>query len=394
MGPISKGGRRAAAASVLLSLLVLAPFVADAQIGPDVAGLEEAEEAKVEADRLVSAAVANRNQVEAELLATLERYQSLSFELSSVSARLARLSQHVATAREGLDAARESADRHGVEAYMQAVSMPGGLVWSSETIEEVMVAGRTLAILAEEYGDQAAVLAVTDRDLLALDREYQAEFRHVETLASQVETEAAALQQQFTLADRGVALAIGEALSADAAYRSELDQVEQARAAQEESERQAERATTTTALVATSSTSPTTTAAVATTATAGPNPTAPTSTAAVTTTAAGSISRTLKPAVEQWRPLVSSYFSPALVDQALSIIQCESLGDANAYNPYSGASGLFQFLPGTWAVTSVKAGFSGASVFDPEANIASAAWLTSYYQASGRSAWTAWHCVP
>ena len=91
---------------------------------------------------------------------------------------------------------------------------------------------------------------------------------------------------------------------------------------------------------------------------------------------------------------MSSYFSAAMVDQALSIIQCESLGDANAYNPYSGASGLFQFLPGTWAVTSGKAGFSGASAFDPEANIASAAWLTSYYQNLGRSAWTAWHCVP
>ena len=74
---------------------------------------------------------------------------------------------------------------------------------------------------------------------------------------------------------------------------------------------------------------------------------------------------------------MAAYFSPSMVDQALSIIQCESLGDPNAYNPYSGASGLFQFLPGTWAVTSVKAGFGGASVFDPEANVASAAWLTS-----------------
>src|SRR5688500_2843009 len=115
MGPISKGGRRAAAASVLLSLLVLAPFVARAQTGPYVADLEEAEEAKVEADQLVSSAVANRAAVEAELVATLGRYQILSFELSSVSARLARLSQHVAIAREGLDAARASADRHGVE---------------------------------------------------------------------------------------------------------------------------------------------------------------------------------------------------------------------------------------------------------------------------------------
>ena len=115
MGPISNGGRRAAAASVLLSILVLAPFVAYAQIDPsqieaEVADLEEAEEAKVEADRLVSVAVADRNQVEAELLATLERYQSLSFELSSVSARLARLSHHLAIAREALEAAAAVGD--------------------------------------------------------------------------------------------------------------------------------------------------------------------------------------------------------------------------------------------------------------------------------------------
>ncbi len=54
--------------------------------------LEEAEGAKEQAEGLVSAAVANRAEVEAELLATLERYQSLSFQLSSVSADLARLS--------------------------------------------------------------------------------------------------------------------------------------------------------------------------------------------------------------------------------------------------------------------------------------------------------------
>ncbi len=58
-----------------------------------------------------------------------------------------------------------------------------------------------------------------------------------------------------------------------------------------------------------------------------------------------------------------------MVEPALRVIQCESLGDPEAYNPYSGASGLFQFLPGTWAVIAPKAGFDGVSVFDPEANI-------------------------
>lgn len=367
MGPTSIGGRRAAAASVLLVLLLLAPFVAYAQTD-----LDQAEGAKEQAEGLVSAALANRNEVEAELLATLESYQSLSFELSSVSAGLARLSDLIGITGTALVAARQSVDRQGVEAYMQALSMPGGVVWSSDSIEDAMVAQRTLAILAGEDEDEAAALAVTERDLLALDQEYQARFRNVESLASQVQAKATRLQELFTLADMDVALAIGVALAADAAYRSALDEVEQARAAAEELERQAERDTTTTVVV-----------------TASTGTTTP-----VSTTAPGAISRTLKPAVEQWRPLVASYFSPGMVDQALSIIQCESLGDPNAYNPYSGASGLFQFIPGTWAVTSVKAGFAGFSVFDPEANVASAAWLTSYYQAAGRNPWTPWHCIP
>lgn len=79
-----------------------------------------------------------------------------------------------------------------------------------------------------------------------------------------------------------------------------------------------------------------------------------------------------------------AYFPADMVEPALRIIQCESLGDPDAYNPYSGASGLFQFLPGTWAVIAPKAGFSGVSVFDPEANIGAAAWLTAYYESLGR----------
>jgi soluble lytic murein transglycosylase-like protein len=80
------------------------------------------------------------------------------------------------------------------------------------------------------------------------------------------------------------------------------------------------------------------------------------------------------------------------VDQALRIIQCESLGDPEAYNPYSGASGLFQFLPSTWASTSPKAGFPDASVFDPVANIGAAAWLANRYDALGMSYWQPWSC--
>ncbi len=152
----------------------------------------------------------------------------------------------------------------------------------------------------------------------------------------------------FTLADSKVALAIGEALAADAAYRSALDEVERARAAEEQLKRQARASSTTT----------TTPVAVVTDTTRSPTlrwrplpPVEPLGRSSLPSSSGG----------RWWLP----YFDPIMVDQALSIIQCESLGDPNAYNPYSGASGLFQFLPGTWAVTSVKAGFGGAERLRP-----------------------------
>jgi soluble lytic murein transglycosylase-like protein len=96
--------------------------------------------------------------------------------------------------------------------------------------------------------------------------------------------------------------------------------------------------------------------------------------------------------VEQWRSIVQQHFPSARVDEALRIIQCESLGDPDAYNPYSGASGLFQFIPSTWASAAPKAGFAGSSVFDPDANIATASWLANRYHDLGQSYWQPWSC--
>ena len=62
--------------------------------------------------------------------------------------------------------------------------------------------------------------------------------------------------------------------------------------------------------------------------------------------------------------------SPA---ELLRVARCESNLDPSAYNPRSGASGLFQFLPGTWRTTP----FAGSSIFDPRANANAAAWMWS-----------------
>ncbi len=94
--------------------------------------------------------------------------------------------------------------------------------------------------------------------------------------------------------------------------------------------------------------------------------------------------------VEQWRPLVAAYFRPGDVDRALRIMQCESGGDPNIMHDFSNpasASGLMQHLGKYWARRSAAAGFAGASIFDPTANVATAAWLRD--QPGG---WGHWEC--
>jgi len=92
--------------------------------------------------------------------------------------------------------------------------------------------------------------------------------------------------------------------------------------------------------------------------------------------------------VEQWRPLVETYFAPHLVATAMCIMDAESRGDPTAKNPRSTAAGLFQFLKSTWdkvVPSSITGGsYSSGQVYDPEANVRAAAWLQA---AAG---WTQW----
>ena len=66
--------------------------------------------------------------------------------------------------------------------------------------------------------------------------------------------------------------------------------------------------------------------------------------------------------------------------QLLRVAWCESRYNPSAYNA-SGASGLFQFMPRTWAANSVRAGYGGASAFDPVASANVAAYMFSIGQA-------------
>ncbi len=68
-------------------------------------------------------------------------------------------------------------------------------------------------------------------------------------------------------------------------------------------------------------------------------------------------------------------------EDMLRVARCESVLDPNAVNATSGASGLFQFLDGTWARTP----YADQDVFDPVANAYATAWM---WAQGNRNEWT------
>ena len=82
--------------------------------------------------------------------------------------------------------------------------------------------------------------------------------------------------------------------------------------------------------------------------------------------------------------IIYDAFSPLgarAVQWAINVAYCESRYHPNSVNTDSGASGLFQFMPGTWAGTP----WASQSPFDPVANAQAAAWLYNRY---GPGRWT------
>src|SRR5438309_2839958 len=100
--------------------------------------------------------------------------------------------------------------------------------------------------------------------------------------------------------------------------------------------------------------------------------------AALPPVAAGSIQQIILNAFASMGPTAQAW--------ALRVAKCESNYNPLSVNRSSGASGLFQFLPSSWANT--PQGKAGQSVFDAAANAAGAAW---YYNATGRTG-SPWSC--
>ena len=89
------------------------------------------------------------------------------------------------------------------------------------------------------------------------------------------------------------------------------------------------------------------------------------------------------PGVAAVKQMIVQDFSPmgqAAVDWGLRVAACESGYNPNSYNP-DGASGVFQFMPGTFRGTP----YGSQNIFDASANVAAAAW---YYGRYGGGAWS------
>jgi septal ring factor EnvC (AmiA/AmiB activator) len=343
---------------------------------------EEAERQAEVAEGLVDSALAERAEVEAELAASISRISDLSAELSRFSLSLDTLRAQIGFADSELSGIKSDLETHAIDAYMTALVTPGVTFVNSSTVERAMVAGQVVDDVVTS-GKQRVDELVIKRDALEqLQIEYRSQQEQVAALREEVDAEVERLAALYDEADSAVGQAIREATAADAAHREALSAVDAAQAREAERRRQEERATTTTTPSSPDTTPP---------GTGSPATTSPPSTDPPDDGGGGG-NWDFPGAVEQWRSAVQQHFPAGRVEEALRIIQCESLGDPDAYNPYSGASGLFQFLPSTWATTAPKAGFSGASVFDPTANIGSAAWLANRYQALGMSYWQPWSC--
>jgi peptidoglycan hydrolase CwlO-like protein len=347
---------------------------------------QEAEAAERQAEAaagLVDTAVVRRAEIESELAVSIARISDLSAQLSAVSSDLDSLKSQIAFGDAELNGIEADIEIHAIDAYMDALVGPGVSFVNSANVEQAMVTGQVVGDVVTAGAARVNELVVRREALEDLQADYRVQQDRVAALRAEVDTEIEHLAALYDEADAAVGNAVREANAADAAHREALNAVDAAQAREEERRRQEERAPgTTTPPPEEEEDTPTTTTA----------PEAPDTTDGGGDGNDGGGGWDFPPSVEQWRSLVQAYFPSSRVDEALAILQCESLGDADAYNPYSGASGLFQFLPSTWASTSPQAGFSGASVFDAEANTGTAAWLANRYQELGKGYWSPWSC--
>ena len=87
------------------------------------------------------------------------------------------------------------------------------------------------------------------------------------------------------------------------------------------------------------------------------------------------------------RALISLYFLPEDVNQAVRVAWCESRFDPESIDLRTGGEGLFHHLPRYWSQRATQAGFTGSPPSDAQASTAAAAWAV--YEGGG---WDVFAC--
>ncbi len=394
--------RRAALAVSVFTLLTLSviavvtPVRAQTEVDDARQESERAADAADTAYEIVDAAVSERAEIEDRLFATLDRYQANAQLLAEFSASLERLNDTLAVAEARQESTRDSFEAQAVAAYMNAVGTAGVLVIDSATIETAMVTQETLGRTSRATLESLDGYLAFRNEVDSLRARTLQQAQETETVQADLDVDAAELEQLFAAANAEVATAYRAAVAAQADLTRANRRLSAAEAAATATTTAPPPTTSPPTTAAPSTTSSTVGASTSTTVAATSSTTAPTTTTTsqptTTTTTPSWPPIPINPKTASWRPLLEVHFAPDLVLDALVIIECESNGDPNAVNPYSGASGLFQFMPGTWAVASVEAGVGDRSVFDGEANIIAASWLAEYYRSRGYDPWRPWVC--
>ena len=330
--PRSVRGRRGALASALLVLLLAVPgFSAHAE---QPTGLETAREKLDSITQRVDAVNAERQRLDGELNALLGQLTVQHREMRAIEADLEATAGGVAALGSAIRSRQEALNRRAAQIYM---TPPVGLL-------DVLLSAQSLSD-ADDVIYFMASAAQNDEDLiLQLDSERT-------TLARQ-EAQLAALRNQGRGALDQLDRLVAELSDRLVLQRTLADQLagERAEAA---------------ALVAQLSEKPTPPPDPE----PQPDPKPP------------------DPGPQAVKALIANYFAPLgqkQVDVALCVAGAESGFDPHAENPYTGAAGVFQFIPTTWASLSEAAGWGGSSVFDAEANVAVAAWTVE------RFGWGSW----
>ena len=296
------------------------------------------------ARRDLAAADALRSLVGDDLAAAIHSYSAVTDDLQQLSFRVADLREQVIARESEIRQLREDAKRRVVKAYMTGTVTSIDALFGADSFAEAEIGNLLLERAAERNVTVLQRLAAVKEQTDDLREKYATEVDAAEIKQQQTNLMVAQLDALFQRTEddvdaaRSGVLEAGSSLSdADAEHRAAVRRFE------EEIRRRAE--------------------------------------------ALG---------VERWRTLVEFYFPPERRAEAFAVMRCESGGNPNATHPVSNAAGLYQFLLGTWIFSSRNAGFEGASRYNPEANIAAAAWLvqSSIDTNHPRGPWGHWSCRP